>query len=458
MSESESAQQLMEAVISTFAINGNRVGRVIWSGRDGEKPFKHLAGGLPSYVHKGMEQRITKFEGIEAIYKLDLLTEQVREGMIREATELETLRKRFYGDGAPLVVSLVDVKSRATEYVWGYRLPLNDLTLIAGNPGVGKSWIVADLIARLTTGRPLPGEHESTKREPYRVLLLAERSLDRVLKPRIEHLGGNLELIDVPDAVGYGDPVEVLKHGYSRIEKITLDHLQKVREIIDRYNPDFFFIDPIAAFTRVDLNKAENARKVYDGLMNLANESSTTVAAIHHLTKAAQLKASQRVPGSVQQVGVVSSLLLVLEHPEQKDVCVVCHDKANVGPKSPSIIYRLEDTEIMLADKKSPFKKIVWGEETNLTADDISRLELAKFAAAQKAHVPRPLTKKESARQLLREALAGGPKPSNEIKGKAGAIGISDETLRDAADEEGIERFQKDGQWWMRLPQVRVSI
>jgi hypothetical protein len=137
--------------------------------------------------------------------------------------------------------------------------------------------------------------------------------------------------------------------------------------------------------------------------------------------------------------GKRSSLLLVLEHPEKKGDCIVCHDKANVGPKSRSIIYRLEDTEITIDEKKSPFKKIVWGDETSLTADDISRLESAKFAAAQKGYTRRPLTKKETARQLLREMLAGGPKPSTEIKAKARAIGISEETLDDAADEEGVE-------------------
>src|SRR5690348_9663517 len=41
-------------------------------------------------------------------------------------------------------------------WLWPHRLALGELALLEGDPGLGKSVLLLDLCARLTTGRPCP--------------------------------------------------------------------------------------------------------------------------------------------------------------------------------------------------------------------------------------------------------------------------------------------------------------
>src|ERR1051325_8666803 len=54
-----------------------------------------------------------------------------------------------------------DLSSRKMErvlWLWPGYIPLEEVTIIQGDPGLGKGHIAADLVARFTTGRAMPGE------------------------------------------------------------------------------------------------------------------------------------------------------------------------------------------------------------------------------------------------------------------------------------------------------------
>ncbi|MCW2960264.1 MAG: hypothetical protein JWM90_651, partial [Thermoleophilia bacterium] len=48
--------------------------------------------------------------------------------------------------------SLQDVKIVPTRYLWTDYLPVAELAMLVGKPGVGKSTVAADVAAKLTTG------------------------------------------------------------------------------------------------------------------------------------------------------------------------------------------------------------------------------------------------------------------------------------------------------------------
>src|SRR5262249_12574418 len=73
-----------------------------------------------------------------------------------------------------------------TETRWRGRNypPRGKLTLIDGDPGLGKSFLSLDVAARVTKGRPFPVNPEPA--EPGRVLLVScEDSLSDVIAPRL---------------------------------------------------------------------------------------------------------------------------------------------------------------------------------------------------------------------------------------------------------------------------------
>src|SRR5260370_12717067 len=55
-----------------------------------------------------------------------------------------------------LVVRMSDCAPQAIEWLWPGRVAAGKVTLVDGDPSLGKSLLTLDLAARLTTGRPLP--------------------------------------------------------------------------------------------------------------------------------------------------------------------------------------------------------------------------------------------------------------------------------------------------------------
>lgn len=57
------------------------------------------------------------------------------------------------GVPVPQVRCLADVAPRAVRWLWPGRIALGKLTLVCGDPGLGKSFLTLDLAARLSAGR-----------------------------------------------------------------------------------------------------------------------------------------------------------------------------------------------------------------------------------------------------------------------------------------------------------------
>jgi hypothetical protein len=95
---------------------------------------------------------------------------------------------------------LSDLDSRAIDWLGDGWLPLGELVLLDGDPGVGKSLVSPDLCAQLTAGRPWPDG--ATAPTPANVVVLsAEDNLERTVQPRLLALGGNLERVYSLDGV-----------------------------------------------------------------------------------------------------------------------------------------------------------------------------------------------------------------------------------------------------------------
>jgi putative DNA primase/helicase len=76
----------------------------------------------------------------------------------------------------PRVVRLSDVRARRLEWLWPERIPLGKLTLLAGDPGLGKSFLSLDIASRVTTGRAWPDDSRA-KAAPGSVVLLSPKTI-----------------------------------------------------------------------------------------------------------------------------------------------------------------------------------------------------------------------------------------------------------------------------------------
>src|SRR5512135_1965741 len=66
----------------------------------------------------------------------------------------------------PATRFLNEVTPEYVDWLWPGRIPLGSLTLLVGDPGVGKSLLVADLAARVSAGRPWPDDPACERPRP----------------------------------------------------------------------------------------------------------------------------------------------------------------------------------------------------------------------------------------------------------------------------------------------------
>src|SRR6266516_4648624 len=107
---------------------------------------------------------------------------------------------------------LSEIETQEVHWLWDKRLPLGKITLLDGDPGMGKSLLAINLAACVSTGQPMP---DGTPGKQGGVILIApEDGAADTLRPRLEAAGG--------------DPSQVLL--LNRVEGLDT----KKRAVIDR--------------------------------------------------------------------------------------------------------------------------------------------------------------------------------------------------------------------------------
>jgi hypothetical protein len=317
----------------------------------------------------------------------------------------------------------------AVDWLWFPYLARGTLTILDGDPGVGKSLVALDLAARLTTGRAWPNE-KAPDRPPERVLISnAEDPVRDVLLPRFDAAGGCRDRLDLFGGLfrGSAGPVQ-----FPRDFPALAARLRAVPTALCVVDPMMAFFPPA-----VTTNSDQVIRSVLTPFARLAAETGTAVLFVRHLTKAGGRKSVYRGAGSIGILGAVRSGLLAGRHPEEPGRFVLAVTKSNLATAAPGLAYRITDGP-----------KIDWLKPTAIAADDLC----GTFAADPAGKGPE---------NWLRNLLALGPVPAAEVERKAAKAGIDFRTLKDLKRKLRVEsRRVKAGsrwrwEWWTRTHSMR---
>lgn len=237
--------------------------------------------------------------------------------------------------GIPGLVPVSSVKPAEISWLWPGRVPACALTVLDGDPGLGKSTITLDLAARLTRGEPMPFSDPATALPAQRVLLLSgEDDFAAVVRPRLERAGACLDRILVQQSsavTGQADGVTFPAH------------LPLLEQTVRQHQIGMVIIDPLMAFfsTGVDTNKDSDVRAVFSQLFRMTTTLQTTVLVVRHLNKGTVGKAIYRGGGSIGILGACRSALLVGRDPEYPEKCLLAVSKSNYAALAPSLRYSI---------------------------------------------------------------------------------------------------------------------
>jgi putative DNA primase/helicase len=329
-------------------------------------------------------------------------------------------------DGARLVTRcLADVEARPVEWLWRDRIPLGMLSLLAGHPGLGKTWLCLYLAAcvsrgaTLTDGSPCPMGRV--------VILTAEDDASRTIRPRIDKLGGDPYAITLVDA--YRDA------GKERSLHLDTDAQELDRLLTQLGDVKLVFIDPISAYLgAVDSHNNADVRGALAPLSALAEKHGCAVVLISHLNKGGREKgaAHERIMGSAAFVAACRSVYGVWKDGTNPANRLFLPVKVNVAQEMQGLVYQLDGDGIH------------WSAcPTDQTAEQAS-------AANPSSEDDRSAL--TDAQDFLRDTLRAGPMPSKQLLKEGSDAGISARTLNRAKVALGVLSLRVDSQWAWQLP------
>jgi AAA domain len=304
------------------------------------------------------------------------------------------------------LVCMDDVEPEQVVWLWHPYIARGKLTILEGDPGLGKSWLTCALASAVSRGRGLPGC------EPFEagnvLMLSAEDGLGDTLRPRLDAVGADVRRIHA-----LSEPLTFDRSGLLRLEAT----------IIER-RPALVIIDPLFAFTggKVDIHRANECRAISAPLAAIAERHGCAMLAVRHLGKSrGGGHALNAGIGSIDFTAAARSVLLVGRDPDDENKRAIVQTKNNLAPHGPSIGYKLEGDSFF------------WTGESDLTAGRI--LSVASNDDERSAL--------SEAVDFLRSALSNGEREVDEVKAEARRAGVSEATLRRARERLNLKAIRR---------------
>jgi putative DNA primase/helicase len=334
------------------------------------------------------------------------------------------------------------IEPRPVRWAWKDRVPLGMVTLLVGDPGLGKSQITIDLLAQASRGT-LEGDLYGVPAAGC--LASAEDAREAVVKPRLLAAGADQDGVCLV-AMRRGDVLDGVA---------IPDDLPALRTVLAETKVKVLVVDPLVAHLngQIDSHKDMGVRRALAPLATLASDLDLAVVCVMHLSKAQVEQVLYRVGGSIGFVAAARSVLVLGADPDADGdddggLRVLAHAKCNVGPLAPSMRLRTETATVSGPCGDITVGRIRWlGEAKDVWAGGVLRPDREERSETQEAV------------DFLEQAFStGAPRPAKSLSQEAKVAGIrSTKALRLARQQLRIKPFKAsfDGPWmWPPPPKM----
>lgn len=327
---------------------------------------------------------------------------------------------------------LSEVEKEDVIWLWESRIPRGKITILDGDPGLGKSAVTTDLAARVSVGRPFPDGTNCP--EGGVVLMNAEDGLADTIRPRLDAAGGDpskvLALAEIPDEA---------RPDQDRVLSLPED-LRTIEEGIERVGAVLLIIDPLMAFLGGDTNahKDQDIRRALASLKSMAERTGVAVVLVRHLNKGGGGNPLYRGGGSIGIIGAARSGLIVAQDPNDPE------GKRRILAGSKNNLAQMEEsTSFQVATAVNGAARVEWLGQSDLSATDLVK---APLDDEEKSAL-------DEAVEFLREELRGTPISARTIYKNAKDAGVSERTLKRAKSNLKVNSEKEaDGSWSWALP------
>jgi putative DNA primase/helicase len=370
--------------------------------------------------------------------------------------QLIDARSKFENSNSHLIFEpLSETRPYDVRWLWPDRIAGDKLTMLVGDPGVGKSLLTLDLAARISAGQPWPDEPANTEeREPGDVLILSELDHpDDTIRPRLQAMGADLSHIFLVRSfvrvteppkpkdwyeeklaeMGQGPQVRRENLPFSVGGKLTM-----LAEAIKRMgNPKLVIIDPLSAY--IDSNYTRRQlNELMQELVEIAASEQVAILVVSHFSRGSHSLFHYGGQTNSRFVASARSVWKIVGDSEFRDRRLMLPLKNNLGSDWLGLGFRIESAP------NDPAPKITW-EQTPLEV----KAPRMVFEPEKPKTLPNSYAlHRQMIHEWLREQLETGERFAQDILAAAAIARIGEKTLRKALREiGGMTRKGSTGVW-----------
>ncbi|TET19432.1 MAG: AAA family ATPase, partial [Candidatus Aminicenantes bacterium] len=223
------------------------------------------------------------------------------EGIIKKVNEAASIGS--LEDGALRTLSSIEPKDVA--WLWESRIPLGEITLLVGDPGVGKSYFSYFLSAQISKGGSWPDAPDKPIESGKVLILSTDEDPNYAIRPRSDAAGADADKITVLEG-SHGEKGEI------KILNLTRD-IYRMEEIFKK-NKEYrlWIIDTLTDYLgRLDSNKYSDVRWALIPVLALARKYNVAIVGILHCNKNTSLQVLYRIMGSMGFAAVARSIWII---------------------------------------------------------------------------------------------------------------------------------------------------
>jgi len=326
------------------------------------------------------------------------------------------------------LTAMKDVVREEIDFLWYPYLAKGEVTILEGDPGLGKSYLAQVVAGSIAVGKRLPSYRKGQPKHQGPVLYFdMENSRATVTKPRLEDNGfKNMD-------------------NYFQIEEgFTIDDddaMDEIYELMEQVKPSLVCFDTLNAYIgRADTHNASESRQAFGKFYELARDFRCAVLVIRHLTKGSG-SAMYRGQGSIAFSGTARVVMSVGVDPADTDTRVVAVTKINYAPQPPALSYTIEGT-------KGDRSELTFAGFSNLTAQEVMDAASEARASGNKGE------SMQDAMEFLEANIIGVEFDEAKLYRMADKRSIPKKMLDKAAKKMGVDKSKRKGVTVWSLPEV----
>ncbi|GAB5494983.1 MAG: hypothetical protein Phyf2KO_00630 [Phycisphaerales bacterium] len=319
------------------------------------------------------------------------------------------------------------------DWLWHGWLAAGKTTLIIGDPGVGKTMAVCDLLARFSNGHAMPdGDHRVT--EPISSLFVSyDDAVEDVINPRLRAAGV------APRSVRWMKGMRTIS-GQGKRRRFRIEDLEALGEKVDQIHASsderirILVLDPLGALMNGrNSNKIEDVYAVFDPLADFAAPRGIVPIVLHHAGKSDQTKAINQAMGSQGIAGAARCMVHIQEDPDDRTRRLWLCAKQSQTEIPDGLSYTIERSEINTSARcewgRDPvlYTAQTWKDSRESDESTSRQLDAARFLLG--------LSKK-------------GTRSAVEIESLADEEGIKKRTLDSVKGKLGIRSSKSPTEGW----------